>query len=114
MCTSSYSSGGEDTGVCWVERRGGGGVQLMGSITFLLSPIGRHGDRGSDLHRQGDQERPEHFQRQEQGDCVFVCVCGKKEQLLFLFFSFFLKSPYNTVFFYCIVHLFNESYLSLG
>lgn len=67
----------------------------MGSITFLLSPVGRHGDRGGDLHRQRDQERPEHVLRQEQGDCllVFLCLCKKrqKKKKLFLFFIFFEK-----------------------
>lgn len=41
-------------GVLGARGGGGVGVQLMGSITFLLSPVGRHGDRGGDLHRQRD------------------------------------------------------------
>lgn len=51
---------------------GGGEVQLMSSITFLVSIFGRHGDRGGDLHRQRDQKRTEHVLCQEQGECFFL------------------------------------------
>lgn len=53
---------------------GGGGVQLMSSITFLVSLLGRHGDRGGDLHRQRDQKRTEHVLCQEQGEYFLVFV----------------------------------------
>lgn len=89
---------------------GGGGVQLMGSITFLLSPVGRHGDRGGDLHRQRDQERPEHVLRQEQGDCllVFLCFCKKRLKKTNLFL-FFLKSHLKSAFILIQIHILNES-----
>lgn len=47
---------------------GGTEVQLMSSITFLVFLLGRHGDRGGDLHGQRDQKRTEHVLCQEQGD----------------------------------------------
>lgn len=84
----------------------------MGSITFLLSPVGRHGDRGGDLHRQRDQERPEHVLRQEQGDCllVFLCLCKKRQKKPnFFYFLFFLKSHFKTALFFIHIHLLNES-----
>ena len=57
---------------------GGGGVQLMSSITFLVSLLGRHGDRGGDLHRQRDQKRTEHVLCQEQGEYFLVFVYLKE------------------------------------
>lgn len=82
----------------------------MGSITFLLSPVGRHGDRGGDLHRQRDQERPEHVLRQEQGDCllVFLCFCKKRLKKTNLFL-FFLKSHLKSAFILIQIHILNES-----
>lgn len=85
----------------------------MGSITFLLSPVGRHGDRGGDLHRQRDQERPEHVLRQEQGDCllVFLCFCKKrqKKKQPFFIFIFFMKSHLKSAFILIQIHILNES-----
>lgn len=78
----------------------------MGSITFLLSPIGRHGDRGGDLHRQRDQERPEHVLRQEQGDCplvfLFVQKKDKKTKKKMYVFDFFLIAI-KTLFLYIYI-----------
>lgn len=65
---------------------GGGEVQLMSSITFLVSIFGRHGDRGGDLHRQRDQKRTEHVLCQEQGECFFLFFVA----LNLRFFSSFL------------------------
>lgn len=64
---------------------GGGGVQLMSSITFLVSLLGRHGDRGGDLHRQRDQKRTEHVLCQEQGEHFLVFVFLKESCLIFFF-----------------------------
>lgn len=77
-------------------------MQLMGSITFLLSPVGRHSDRGGDLHRQRDQERPEHVLRQEQGDCFLVFpVFVKKKTKTFIYFILKSHSNYSVLFIYC-------------
>lgn len=50
----------------------------MSSITFLVSLLGRHGDRGGDLHRQRDQKCTEHVVCQEQGEYFFVVVFVQK------------------------------------
>lgn len=52
----------------------------MGSITFLFSLLGRHGDRGGDLHRQRDPKRSEHVLRQEQGEHFAFCVSAEKTE----------------------------------
>lgn len=75
--------------VCMCVRDGGGGVQLMSSITFLVSLLGRHGDRGGDLHRQRDQKRTEHVLCQEQGEYFLVFLfLLERRKVLRLVFSF--------------------------
>lgn len=54
----------------------------MSSITFLVSLLGRHGDRGGDLHRQRDQKRTEHVLCQEQGEHFLVFVFLKESCLI--------------------------------
>lgn len=44
------------------------GVIAAAALTFFVSPSGRNGDRGGDLHGKGDPQRPQHLRRQEQGE----------------------------------------------
>lgn len=63
----------------------------MSSITFLVSFLGRHGDRGGDLHRQRDQKRTEHVLCQEQGEYFFRFFLLCRKVLRFLLQSFALR-----------------------
>lgn len=69
--------------ICVCVLDGGGEVQLMSSITFLVSLLGRHGDRGGDLHGQRDQKPTEHVLCQEQGE--YVCYSTIDKELCDLF-----------------------------
>lgn len=68
----------------------------MGSITFLFSLLGRHGDRGGDLHRQRDQKRTEHVLCQEQGECFTFCISAEKmESCVICVLSFWVTNAFN-------------------
>lgn len=73
----------------------------MSSITFLVSLLGRHGDRGGDLHRQRDQKRTEHVLCQEQGEYFLVFLfLQDRRKVLRLFFLVLVADVFNGMIFF--------------